>query len=248
MAFRRDILAGPIRNPLPRNRLAAYRLPEGGAAWSDMSCSILRLTIDIEESNNESPRKAAPIPRRRFPILPLSVLAGRLLRRYGVPTHHHAHRRSHRHSRASAPRPGQGFVLSDRELAILDALLWYKRHCRLRPTRADLARALNLRHPEDIVLALASLRRLGLIARHPSVKDPSRLVPRQHIGRYHTSFFSLVPPPKGPPGYRYRLAWGAFHEDRDWGTHPLNPFLSRTRTYRKIGSLGRVDPPLRETL
>ncbi len=199
---------------------------------SDMSCSISRLTLDIERSNNDSPRKAALTPSRTYPILPLSDLAPRLLRRYGVPSHRHAHRRSR------LPRYRAGFVLSDRELAILDALLWIKRHRRLRPTRNELARAINLRHPEDIVLALSSLLHRRLIARCPAIAHPPRLVPRQHVGQNRTSFLAVLVPPKGPPGYRYRLTMTTLCKDRDPGLHPLNPVLSRLRPRRKIGSLG----------
>lgn len=243
MAIPREILNGHSHKSLRRHSLRAYLLPEGGVGRSHKTVSISRRTLDISTGSNTRPNMepgtesipwlnpgpgAEPQPpppdapafvRRLFPITTPSVLARRLFRRYGVPSGHHAHLRSH------APHHGASFVLSLREIAILEAIRWFSRYRRLWPTRADLARAINIPYPCDLVPVLASLLTHGLIARHRTIRPTSPLASTQHPDKSSTSFLSMVSRPKGPPGFRYRLATGALFQDIDRPKHPLQQVL-----------------------
>lgn len=231
MAIPPDILHDRFHNSLCSNSLGAYLLPEGGIGRSHKNVSISRRTLDISTCSipgadvglgaepQPPPPNAPAFVRRIFPILPPSVLAGRLSRRYGVPSDRHAHL----HPRS--PRRKASFVLSLREIAILEAIRWFSRHRRLWPTRADLAHALNLPRPCDLVPVIDSLLAHGLIARHRAVRPASPLAPKQHPNRSRTSFLCVISRPKGPPGFRYRLTTGALFQDTDRPKHPLQQII-----------------------
>ncbi len=231
MAIPREILTGHSHKSLSGNSLRSYLLPEGGVGPSHNTVSISRRTLDISTESvpwlhpGPSAEPQPPSPdapafiRRLFPITPPSVLSRRLHRRFGIPSDSHAHRRPH------GPRSGASFVLSLREIAILEAIRWFSRYRRLPPTRADLARAINLTRPCDLVPVLASLLANGLIARVRTVRPVSPLAPKKHPGHQSTSFLTMISRPKGPPGFRYHLTPVALFQDKDRPKHPLQQAL-----------------------